>query len=114
MRSIPDRANSDAMSSSDVPGRHECDFRGSPGTTEARIWLRSVDPAAIYLSVVTLGEIMKGIALKSRTDPRAAPALTAWLERLRLDYFYREAEQRRRERRRLRLPRPAASRGAPH
>ena len=53
------------------------------GSNEARIWLRSVDPATIYLSVITLGEIMKGISLKLRTDTRAAGALTAWLERLR-------------------------------
>jgi toxin FitB len=30
------------------------------GGNEARIWLRSVDPATIYLSVITLGEIVKG------------------------------------------------------
>ena len=53
------------------------------GTTEARNWLRSVDPATIYLSVITLGEIMKGIALKMQADPRAAASLTAWLEQLR-------------------------------
>src|SRR5258708_5038817 len=56
------------------------------GSNEARIWLRSVDPTTIYLSVITLGEIMKGIALKLRTDLRAAAALTAWLERLRLEH----------------------------
>ncbi|HEU0215748.1 MAG TPA: type II toxin-antitoxin system VapC family toxin [Stellaceae bacterium] len=56
------------------------------GSTEARNWLRSVDPATIYLSVVTLGEIMKGIALRLRSDARAAAVLTAWLEKLRLDY----------------------------
>ena len=56
------------------------------GSNEARIWLRSVDPTTIYLSVITLGEIMKGIAIKLRTDRRAAAALTAWLERLRLDH----------------------------
>jgi predicted nucleic acid-binding protein len=53
------------------------------GSNEARIWLRSVDPSTIYLSVVTLGEIMKGIALKRRTDARAAASLTVWLEQLR-------------------------------
>jgi toxin FitB len=53
------------------------------GSNEARVWLRSVDPSTIYLSVVTLGEIMKGIALKRRTDARAAVSLTAWLEQLR-------------------------------
>jgi toxin FitB len=53
---------------------------------EARAWLRSVDPASVYLSVVTLGEIMKGIALKGRTDPKTAAALAAWLAELRRDH----------------------------
>src|SRR5439155_26640120 len=56
------------------------------GNAAAREWLRSVDPETIYLSVITLGEIMKGIALKQRTDPRAAASLTQWLERLRQDH----------------------------
>ena len=56
------------------------------GSNEARIWLRSVDPSTIYLSIVTLGEIMKGIALKRRTDTRTAASLTAWLEQLRHDH----------------------------
>ncbi len=53
------------------------------GTTVARDWLRSVDPETIYLSVITLGEIMKGIELRQRTDPRAAGSLRQWLEQLR-------------------------------
>jgi predicted nucleic acid-binding protein len=56
------------------------------GNRDARIWLRSVDPTTIYLSVITLGEIMKGIALKLRADTGAAAALTAWLEQLRHDH----------------------------
>ena len=56
------------------------------GSNEARIWLRSVDPTTIFLSVVTLGEIMKGIALKRRTDARTATSLTTWLEQLRHDH----------------------------
>jgi toxin FitB len=56
------------------------------GSREARTWLRSVDPTAIFLSVITLGEIMKGIAVKLRTDTDAAAALTAWLEQLRRDH----------------------------
>ena len=35
------------------------------GTAAARDWLRSVDPETIFLSVITLGEIMKGIELSS-------------------------------------------------
>jgi predicted nucleic acid-binding protein len=56
------------------------------GSEEARTWLRSVDPASLYLSVVTLGEIMKGIALKARNDAPAAASLSAWLERLRQEH----------------------------
>jgi toxin FitB len=59
------------------------------GSAEARVWLRSVDPATIYLSVVTLGEIMKGIALKLGGDPPLAAALTLWLERLRHEHAAR-------------------------
>ena len=59
------------------------------GSREARIWLRSVDPSDIFLSVITLGEIMKGIALKLRADARTAATLTAWLEQLRRDHIDR-------------------------
>ena len=59
------------------------------GSAEARTWLRSVDPETIYLSVVTLGEIMRGIALGQRTDPTRAASLTLWLERLRREHAAR-------------------------
>ena len=59
------------------------------GSREARRWLRSIDPEAVYLSVVTLGEINKGIALKKRSDPRAAAILSAWLEELRREHAER-------------------------
>jgi toxin FitB len=39
------------------------------GRREARVWLRSVDPASIYLSVITLGEMVKGIALSRGLMP---------------------------------------------
>jgi hypothetical protein len=57
--------------------------RGSP---QAITWLRSVDPLHIYLSALTLGEIMRGIALKQRSDPRTAGHLTTWLSKLRHDH----------------------------
>jgi len=59
------------------------------GTAAARNWLRSVDPAAVYLSVITIGEIMKGIAMKQRNDPVQGAALTVWLERLRQEHASR-------------------------
>ncbi len=57
--------------------------RGSP---EAKRWLGSIDPDAVYLSVITLGEIMRGVALKQKTDPRAAAPLAEWLQKLRHDH----------------------------
>ena len=57
--------------------------RGAP---EAIRWLRSVDPRAVYLSVITLGEIMRGIALKQKADPRSAAHLAEWLQNLRHEH----------------------------
>lgn len=59
------------------------------GSREAAGWMRSVNPSAIYLSVITLGEIMRGVALKQRNDPTAAGHLNAWLGRLRHDHASR-------------------------
>ncbi|TPE47882.1 type II toxin-antitoxin system VapC family toxin [Amaricoccus solimangrovi] len=56
------------------------------GTAEAVSWLRQADPSAIYLSVLTIGEIMRGIELRRRRDPRAAAHLAQWLASLRRDF----------------------------
>jgi len=56
------------------------------GTPQAVAWLQSVDPMDIHLSVITLGEIMRGIALKERADPTTAAHLTTWLQTLRHHY----------------------------
>jgi predicted nucleic acid-binding protein len=55
-------------------------------TPEAVNWLRTVDPAQVYLSVITLGEIMRGIALKQKSDPQAARHLAEWLGILRAEH----------------------------
>jgi predicted nucleic acid-binding protein len=52
----------------------------------ALAWLNAVDPAALFLSVITIGEIAKGIAARQRTDPIAAAALGRWLDGLRNVY----------------------------
>ena len=57
--------------------------RGSP---PALTWLRSVAPGSVHLSTLTLGEIMRGIALKQRSDPQAAGHLAEWLRRIRHDH----------------------------
>ncbi len=56
------------------------------GAAEAVRWLRSVDPLAVHLSVITLGEIMRGVALKQKSDPRAAAHLAEWLQKLRHEH----------------------------
>ena len=55
-------------------------------STPAIAWLNAVDPAALFLSVITIGEIAKGIAARERTDPVAAAALVRWLDGLRTNY----------------------------
>jgi predicted nucleic acid-binding protein len=57
--------------------------RGSP---VALAWLRSVDPNSVYLSMLTVGEIMRGIALKQKSDPKAASHLAEWLRKIRHDH----------------------------
>lgn len=41
-------------------------------------WLETVDQADLYLSVLTLGELAKGIARKRLKDPAAADSLEHW------------------------------------
>ncbi len=53
---------------------------------EAVAWLRAAPPASIYLSVITLGEIMKGVAMKARADRQAAGHLAEWLGKLRREF----------------------------
>lgn len=53
------------------------------GSAEASAWLRSIDPRGVHLSVITLGEIMRGITLRRRKDPKAADHLNEWLHMLR-------------------------------
>ncbi len=56
------------------------------GTAAAVAWLKSVNPIDVHLSVITLGEIMRGIALKERSDPTSAAHLSTWLQTLRHHY----------------------------
>jgi toxin FitB len=55
-------------------------------TPAAVTWLRGVDPAALFISVITIGEIAKGIAQRARADPVAAASLEDWLDTLRRNY----------------------------
>jgi predicted nucleic acid-binding protein len=48
-------------------------------------WLASIDPASISLSVITLGEIERGIVKQRKVDPERAARLDIWLRELRRD-----------------------------
>ena len=56
------------------------------GSAQATSWLRSVDPRSVHLSTLSLGEIMRGIALKQKSDPKAAGHLAEWLRKIRHDH----------------------------
>lgn len=45
-------------------------------------FLESVDSPSLFLSVLTIGELRKGVAAKMRTDPATAKSLAAWVEGL--------------------------------
>lgn len=53
--------------------------RADPGVLA---FLESVDSASLFLSVLTIGELRKGVAAKMRTDPATAKTLAAWVEGL--------------------------------
>ncbi len=53
--------------------------RGDPGVMA---FLESADSASLFLSVLTIGELRKGVAAKMRTDPATAKSLAAWVEGL--------------------------------
>lgn len=43
----------------------------------------------MFLSVVTIGEVERGIAAKKRVDPAFAAALAAWLDGILIDFDQR-------------------------
>lgn len=48
---------------------------------QVRAWLGSKPESDLYLSVITLGEIERGIRLQQRRNPGFAQDLRAWLDR---------------------------------
>ncbi len=53
--------------------------KGSRCDANVAAWYASIDDADLYLSVLVLGEIRKGIELARPRDPEKAEALEAWL-----------------------------------
>lgn len=57
--------------------------RPNPGVIA---FLTATDPAATFISVLTLGEFDKGIELKRRTDPDMADKLEQWVNSIETAY----------------------------
>jgi hypothetical protein len=53
--------------------------KGSRCDALVAAWYASIDDADLYLSVLVLGEIRKGIELARRRDPAKAETLESWL-----------------------------------
>lgn len=51
-----------------------------------RRWLASIDDRMLHLSVITLGEIRRGVELMRRKDVTQAAAIERWLLALRTNY----------------------------
>jgi toxin FitB len=51
--------------------------RADPGVLA---FLTAADAAGLYLSVLTLGELRKGVTVRRRTDTAAADRLTTWVD----------------------------------
>ena len=52
-----------------------------------RAWAETVDPADMYLSVVTVFELERGVLLIERRDPQQGARLRRWLEQHVLEPF---------------------------
>jgi len=56
--------------------------KGERADTNVRAWFDGLDDEEIYLSVLTIGEIRRGVESVRRRDPDSAAALDSWLARL--------------------------------
>ena len=56
--------------------------KGERADADARAWFADLADEEIYLSVLTIGEIRRGVENVRRRDPDSAAALDSWLARL--------------------------------
>jgi toxin FitB len=49
-------------------------------------WFKSLDPKDLFISVITLGEIERGIAKVQKSNPQFASQLAQWLDQMVLVY----------------------------
>ena len=56
--------------------------------TDERVisFLTAAEPSALYISVLTLGELRKGVELKRRSDTDAAQKIAAWVDGLEFSF----------------------------
>ena len=60
--------------------------RRPQGNANVKAWLASAPASSLYLSVLVVGEIRRGIEQLRRRDPVQARVYETWLTRLGLDY----------------------------
>lgn len=60
--------------------------RRPSGSSRVKAWLASIPPVDVYLSVLVIGEIRRGIERLRPRDPAQAHAYEVWLAQLRRDY----------------------------
>jgi hypothetical protein len=63
--------------------------KGPRANANVMAWFASIEPADVVLSVLTVGEIRRGIENVRRRDRTAARALERWLRRLLADHLDR-------------------------
>ena len=56
------------------------EMRKSRADQNVTAFVMNTESSALYVSVLTLGELRKGVALKQRTVPAAAATLSAWVD----------------------------------
>lgn len=62
------------------------EIRRPRGDAGVKRWISSVPTEDLYLSVLTLGEVRRGIGLLNRRDPAQADVYEAWLATVLRDY----------------------------
>ncbi len=62
------------------------EVRRTRGAPPVKAWIDSVDAEELYLSVLVLGEVRRGIERLRRHDALQAAVLEGWLAQLRRDY----------------------------
>lgn len=63
--------------------------KGPRANANVRAWFTDVADGELYVSVVVIGEIRRGIEVIRRRDPRRAAPLEQWLRRLVADHVER-------------------------